>query len=92
MNEKALVEPLLWRRRGKRGGIRNPPHYLFACDVRRRLTGVSLRAATVVTGNGVLTNGLLTARTGQHGALVNVLEGRERLLLIMMKKNLTFTA
>jgi hypothetical protein len=37
--------------------------HLFACDVRRRLTGVSLRAATIVTGDGVLADGLLTART-----------------------------
>ncbi len=59
-----------------------PPHHLFACDVRRRLTGVSLRAATIVAGHGVLADSLLTARASKHSALVNVLKFKN------LKKNL----
>lgn len=49
------------------------PHiHLFARNVRCRLAGISLRAATIVTGHRVLADGLFTTRTCQHGALVNV--------------------
>ena len=51
---------------------RRKSHHLFACDVRRRLGGVSLRAETIESGDGVLADGLLSARAAQHGAFVNV--------------------
>ena len=45
---------------------------LFAGHLRAGLSGVSLRADARVAGHGILADGRLTARVGQHGALVNV--------------------
>ena len=49
-----------------------------------------MRAATIVTGDGVLADGLLTARTAKDGALVNVFKfcyKEKKNPLIMMKKS-----
>ena len=46
--------------------------HLFAGDFRCRLRLVADRTETVVSGDGVLTDGVLAARVAQYGTFVNV--------------------
>jgi len=57
--------------------------HLFAGDFRCRLCLVALRAETVESGDGVLTDGVLAARVAQYGTFVNVDAGPVRIARVV---------